>query len=100
MDIENNKIFTLRIKKIYFDRILSNEKKIEYRDFKSFYFKLSSGDVQYIRFHYQANIFIICEILKIEIIDTPEHLKKSNIRFGPAVYAIYLGKIVSTNDLK
>ena len=97
MDIENNKIFTLRIKKIYFDRILINEKKIEYRDFKSFYYKLSSGSIEYIRFHYQSNIFIISEILKIEIIDTPEHLKNSNIRFGPAVYAIYLGKIINTN---
>lgn len=85
---------TLRIKKIYFDRILSGEKKAEYRDYKPFYTSLLEPIPTWIIFHYQnPRDKLIARVLGVEVIDTPERLKVSAIPFGEKVYEIKLGRI-------
>ena len=86
------KVKTLRIKRIYFDRILSGEKKIEYRDFKEYYHGLFKDNPTHLFLHYQAPRRALVEVKKIEVIKTPEKLKDSKISFGAKVYAIHLGR--------
>lgn len=94
MDIDPKSIVSLRIKKVYFDRIANREKLVEYRDFKPFYARLSSPETRYIRFHYQTSAYLLVKIKGIDVVDTPERLRLSSIPFGARVYAIALGKIV------
>lgn len=94
--IDRSTMATMRIKRIFLERILSGEKTVEYRDCKPFYAFLQSPDIKYIRLHYQTNVSWVFEVKGISIIDTPERLKKSLIPFGPKVYAIRLGAYIGT----
>lgn len=86
----NNRV-TLRIKKIYFDRIESGEKIIEYRDFKPYYERIfEKGIVKEVLFHYQGIPKLLVDVENIKVIKTPKRLKESAIPFGPNVYAIKL----------
>ena len=86
------RVRTLRIKKIYIDRILKGDKKIEYRDFKPFYHSIFKEIPTHLILHYQRPRKALVEVTSIEIIPTPDRLKDSDISFGPKVYAIHLGK--------
>ena len=83
---------TLRIKRVYLERILSGEKKIEYRDYKDFYHGYLTPNTTHLILHYQSPKKILVEVKKIEVIKTPDTLKASKIIFGAKVYAIHLGR--------
>lgn len=93
-DTKKKILRVLRIKRIYFDRILSGEKKSEFRDAKPYYTSLLEPKPDFILFHYQnPRDKIIARVLSVEKIPTPERLKVSAIPFGPEVYEIKLGKV-------
>lgn len=85
-------IITLRIKKIFFDQIVSGEKKIEYRELNDYYRTLFDTKARLIHFHYQKIETLICGILSIDTIDNPKpespYLKTSR------VYAIAIDPLV------
>lgn len=94
MKIDPSEVYALRTRKVYIDRILSGEKRIEYRSYKPFYKGLERKGLKYVRFHYQTNQSWIVRIERIDVIKTPAHLKNSPINFGSKVYAIHLGSLV------
>lgn len=83
---------TLRIKRIYFDRILSGDKKIEFRDYKDFYHRLFKKNPTHLILHYQGKRKLLVEVSSVEVIPTPDRLKESKIKFSEKVYAIHLGR--------
>lgn len=84
----------LRIKKKYFDAIESGEKTIEYRDVKPFYTKMFDGKtVDRVMLHYQSGKWLTRDVVKVEIIPTPDELKDSGIPFSDRVYAIHLKSV-------
>ncbi len=85
---------TLRIKKIYFDRILSGEKKVEYRDFTPYYKRLirdRQEPLNYLYLHYQDTRGLVVKVTGVKVVKTPQSLKESKIPFGPKVFKIDLG---------
>jgi len=86
-------VYTLRIKKMYFDKILTGEKRKEYRAVKPFYKFLEDPELSEIVFHYQQPRRLRCKVLKVRKIKTPARLKDSPIGFGSRVYEITLGKV-------
>jgi len=84
----------LGLKKIYFDQILSGEKKVEYRKFSNYYLKaLVHGNLKFIIFYnrYYKDLKMSAMIEKIEVVPNhyppekyPEHLNT------PKVFAIHL----------
>lgn len=87
-----DKSVTVRIKKVFFDKIASGEKTIEYRNITPFYKIFENPDVKTILFHYQKNPRLIAEIIKIEKVKAPEGWKTT-----PYIYAIHLGAILKYN---
>lgn len=88
-------IATMRIKKIYFDQILSGDKKIEYREAKDFYFKLFfrySSTPKYLRLHYQTERQMLVELngLSLFVGDDERYY-----------FALYLGeaKLISVKEI-
>jgi hypothetical protein len=81
------KIYGLRIKKIYFDAILSGEKRFEYRKATSRYRGLSDPDVTHILLHYQTPRRLLARIVRIDVIPRPDWLDES---FSPRVYRVEL----------
>lgn len=83
---------TLRIKKIFFDKILSGEKKIEYRDYRPYYENLLLRELpSHLFLHYQKPRQALVEVTAIKVVPTPEFLKGGAIKFGPRVIEIHLG---------
>lgn len=83
-------VATLRIKKVYFDQILSGTKRVEYRDVKPFYDRLFSRKISTLKLHYQSGRQLVAQVDSINRIATPEHLKQTGIAFSAEVYAIVL----------
>lgn len=82
-------LVTLRIKRKHFDAILDGTKHVEYRDVKPFYTSLlERRQVSALKLHYQSSRQVIVEVLGVDKIPCPQHLKN----FGEYVYAIRLGK--------
>lgn len=79
---------TLRIKKKYFDAILSGEKKIEYRDDKPYYNRIFSNRVDRLFLHYQHGRWLDVRVRRVRKIKTPAFIKNLGIPFGEKVYAI------------
>ncbi len=87
---------SLRIKKIYFDRILEGTKKVEYRACKDFYTRMldeTEGPIKRLVLHYQSARRLIVKVKRIDLIETPGHLDRTLIP-TEQVYAIHLGKIL------
>lgn len=88
---------TLRIKKVYFDRILNGDKFIEYRDKKPFYNRILRNKDQFktLILHYQKPCRLKCEITAVKIISLKEAKKITpkefvgDIHFAPDLYAIH-----------
>ena len=62
---------TLRIKKKYFDLILSGEKKVEYREAKDFYFELFFRPrkmPKFLKLHYQSERQLKVELKQLSLI--------------------------------
>jgi len=87
-------MITLLIKKKYFNQILNEEKKEEFRSVKPFYEKMFIKEPKTLKLHYQGNENLIVEVLNIEKIKTPEELLNSDIQFPDKVFRIKLGKIL------
>lgn len=86
--MEKQHVVTLRIKRKYFDAILSGDKRVEYRDHKDYYSRLlGRPGIKAIKLHYQGIRQALVEVKSIRLIETPLHLKT----FGAHVYAIDLG---------
>ena len=83
----------IRIKKIFFNRILTGEKTIEWRDYKDFYKRLFSPKPTHLIFHYQSKEKIIVTVKKIQIVKRPSILNNSIIPFGEKVFKISLGEV-------
>lgn len=82
---------TLRIKKVYFDQILSGEKTIEYRDVKPFYVRIfSNHEIKQLKLHYQSSRQMTVEVVKITQIKTPRFLLDTGIPFSSKVFEIKL----------
>ena len=93
--MEEKRTITLRIKKVYFDKILSGEKKVEYRDLKDYYVKLFEGqEIGALKLHYQGQESLIIDVEKIELIEKPENLNQSFFT-SSKVFAIYLGSKIN-----
>lgn len=87
----------LPIKKIYFDRILSREKTIEYREYKPYFQKVFSEKVDCIEFHYYQGKRLLVEVERIEIIN---NILESDIITTEKLYAIHLGEIIGTKGIE
>ena len=90
---------TLRIKRKYFDLILSNDKRIEFRDVKPYYQRLfrNKDELKTLTLHYQKGRILRANIEKIRIISlqtakrlAPDDFRDSDIIFSNRIYAIYL----------
>lgn len=90
---------TLRIKRKYFDLILSGKKHIEYRDSKNYYDKLfkNKSNAETLTLHYQQDRRLKCDILKIKRMTigtakllNPELFENTDIQFGTHVYALFI----------
>lgn len=77
----------LRIKRVYFDRILSGKKKSEYRARKAYYSFLEAKNLKKLRFHFQTDEYIEVNVKKIRVIKTPKNLNPE-IEWGDEVYKI------------
>ena len=80
----------LRIKKIYFEKILSGEKVFEYRSIKPYYDFLKDKDLTHLIFHYQGRKYLKVTVISVRKIKRPKSLEKSQIYFTPKVYKIGL----------
>lgn len=72
---------TLRIKKIYFDRILAGEKTSEYRA-DSDYYRSIFRDLKApfnLRLHYQGGVFLDVKVKSLRKIRRPERIKPENV---------------------
>ena len=78
---------TLTIKKHFFEKILNNEKSIEYRKDSMFYKTRFERLPRILRLHYQKKRILEVEILKIERLKTPNHLSMIRTEF---CYLIHL----------
>jgi hypothetical protein len=85
---------TLRIKRVYFDQILSGEKSIEYRDVKPFYERMfeRNASIKTLTLHYQRGRKLICDVIAVHRMPTPDWFADENdgIVFGPETYAIHV----------
>lgn len=80
---------TLTIKKVYFDKILSLEKTIEYRQENAYFRKIfETIRPTKLKLHYQKRVFLLVDIKDVQLIDKPEHLKNSPFLPSDKVYAI------------
>lgn len=90
---------TLRIKRKYFDLILSGKKHIEYRDVKDYYNRLfrHAQEIQTLTLHYQKERKLVCKVKEIKKMSvrtakslTPEEFTSDDVSFGTHVYAIFV----------
>lgn len=88
-----SKCTTLRIKRVYFDRILNGEKRREFRKVSPYYESLFKVKPKRLKLHYQQAARLEVEVLRIRKIKTPKHLDPS-LGFGEKVFEISLGKIL------
>ncbi len=84
--MNEKKLLTLRIKKIYFNKILSGEKICEYREKKLFYDRIFRKEYEYMKLHYQGKEKIIVKLKQIKVIkniykkeERPKHLMTDEI---------------------
>ena len=77
---------TLRIKRVYFDQILSGTKLVEYRDVKPYYERLfqDSSDISTLRLHYQRGPMLEARVDSVQRIPRPPHLSATGIDFKNA----------------
>lgn len=74
------KALNLRIKKKYFDLIASGEKTSEFRSDSDYYKgRLENRDWKQIILHYQRDARLLCEIISIKLVDTPDYLDRKII---------------------
>lgn len=90
---------TLRIKRRYFDDILTGRKKVEYRDYKDYYKKLfkDKTGAKTLTLHYQQKRKLVCQIVDIKRLSlrearklTPEEFTNDDVTFGRYLFAIYI----------
>lgn len=89
------RVATLRIKKVYFDRIKSGEKTIEYRDGRSYYAGLLAGrpKLKRLRLHYQGTEILEVEVKSVRLINKPKRFENSPFFKEKKIFAIYLGRV-------
>jgi len=83
---------TLRIKKVFYDKIKTGEKNTEYRSDKLYYQRLFAKKVTSVILHYQARKYLLVEVLEINRIPKPERFKNSEILTTDYVYEIKIGQ--------
>lgn len=81
---------TIRIKKVYFDLILSGQKRLEYRSVKPYYRFFESKDLRALVLHYQGKRRLLVSVVSVDKIRRPKFLEKSGIDFTSRVYRIEL----------
>lgn len=91
-------IKTLRIKRVFFDRILSGEKTQEFRSGTDYYHRFFEAEPDALKLHYQHGRELTVAILGIDLIVKPDHLRDSPYLRTSNVYCIELGEIISYND--
>jgi len=89
-------MITLRIKKKFFDQIVSGEKITEFRSFSNYYKNLFSKNPTYLKLHYQEKIALIVEISKIEIYSKQETGFESEFITTEKYFKIELGRVYLT----
>lgn len=83
-------IFTLRIKKQFFDEIKSGKKTKEYRSASPYYLERFLSKPTHLKLHYQGGVFLLVKIENIKIINKPDFLKNIGIQFTDKVFEISL----------
>ena len=85
-------MLTLTIKKEWFDRIASGEKRIEYRRLSPYYERLFTSGKKYtaVTFHYYRRERLHCNVVRIRKIPKPAALAGSTYLTGSECWAIYL----------
>jgi ASC-1-like (ASCH) protein len=81
---------SLRIKKVYFDKIKSGEKTVEYRKNSKFYRRLFAKKITSLTFHYQKPPQLTVKILDIRLIKKPAKFANDETLPTKKIYAIYL----------
>ncbi len=89
---DKSETVTLRIKKIYFDKILEGAKRIEYRHYREYYLSIFSSKkkISKLRLHYQSGKMLEIGVQSIKVRPTPEHLFNSPLKFGRIIFEIKL----------
>ena len=80
--------YGLRIKRIYFDQILSGEKNCEYRDFNPRYKNLLNASE--VLLHYQHERKLVADVVDVSVVDTPPELARSGLNFSNRVIKVQL----------
>lgn len=98
MDQAEENTVTIRIKQIFFDRIASLEKKLEWRANSTHWSNHFNKNPKFAKFHFQRpGIFLIVEILAIDLVQRPERFEKVPYLQTPELFRITLGKILRRN---
>lgn len=85
---------TLRVRRKYFDRILSGDKKIEYRSETQKYAK-SLPNAEIIKFICGPKSQMRVRVLSVQLIETPQKLLTNySITWTARVFAIHLGEVL------
>lgn len=84
----------LRIKKVYFDAILSGQKTVEWRNGNAFYKRLLANNPTILKLHYQKPPKLLVEIKKISLVRKPTEFGNSKMLTTARVYRIELGKVL------
>ena len=93
-NFEENTV-TIRIKRIFFDRIASLEKKLEWRANTEHWTKHFSKNPKFAKFHFQQpGRFLIIEILAIDLVPRPERFEKVPYLQTSRLFRITLGQIL------
>lgn len=81
----------LRIKRFYLEEIAAGRKIFEFRKLSPFYRWLENPDLKKIIFHYQSEVRLECDVVKVNIIKTPPRIQKAGVGdFADRCYRIKL----------
>ena len=85
---------TLRIKKVYMDRIRVGTKTVEFRKNSPYYRALFSKRIELLSLHYQRKERLLVEVKSVRLIDKPERFLGDISLPTRKIFAIKLGCIV------
>jgi ASC-1-like (ASCH) protein len=86
---------SLRIKKIYMDRIRAGTKTVEYRKNSEFYRRMFRRKIKTLTLHYQRRERLTVEVKCVRLIARPKRFVGDDMLPTEKIYAISLGKVLS-----
>ncbi len=86
---------TLRIKKIYMDRIRVGEKSVEYRKNSPYYRALLKKSPTTLLLHYQKRERLLVQVTSVRLIKRPKRFAADDSLPTRQIFAIKLGRVIS-----